>query len=151
MQYEARFSSNLKANRGELWRWITSVEGISNEMAPFLRMTVPRGAIDLESLSFEVGKPVFRSWLLLFKVMPFDYSDFTLESIDSGVGFFEKSSMGSMRTWNHVRRISPCEGGYTLTDELTFEPQIAGWLSNKIVAFFFEHRHRKLRRHFGTT
>ena len=150
MEYQARFTSNLKAGQSELWRWITSVEGISEEMSPLLRMTVPRGVTNLESLTIEIGRPMFRSWLLLFKVIPFDYSDFALEKVDPEVGFVEKSRMGSMRTWKHVRHISPCENGHRLTDELTFEPRFAGWLTNKIVTFFFKHRHRQLKRYFGT-
>ena len=149
MQYHARFTSNLKADRGELWCWITSVKGISNGMSPLLRMTVPQGVTGLESFPFELDTPMFRSWLLLFKVIPFDYSDFSLERIDPKESFVEKSSMGSMRTWKHVRRISPCKNGHTLTDELSFEPRLAGWLTNKIVRFFFEHRHRQLKQHFG--
>lgn len=150
MEYQARFTSNLKADQEELWQWITSVKGISEEMSPLLRMTVPPGVTNLESLTFEIGQPMFRSWLLLFKVIPFDYSDFALEEIDPAVGFVEKSRMGSMRLWKHARHISPCENGHTLTDELSFEPRLAGWLTNKIVIFFFEHRHRQLKRRFGS-
>ncbi|WP_372864467.1 hypothetical protein [Spongiibacter sp.] len=149
MQYQLSFSSTLKADRPALWRWITSIEGISWEMSPYLRMTFPRGVTALESIAVVPGRPLFRSWLWFLKVIPFDYSDFCLQRLDPAEGFTELSRMGSMRMWKHVRRIVPAENGYTLTDELTFEPRYAGWLANKVVSLFFTHRHRRLRQHFG--
>ena len=149
MRYTATFSSHLEATPSQVWEWMTSFDGISREMSPLMRMTAPPGVTNLQSLTFEPGKPIYRSWLLLFKVLPFDFSDFTLESVEAGKGFVEQSTMGSMRVWRHTRTIEPSGGGCTLIDELTFEPRFAGTLVNAVVRFFFNHRHRQLRRHFG--
>ncbi len=118
-------------------------------MSPLMRMTAPPGVTNLQALTFEPGKPIYRSWLLLFKFVPFDFSDFTLLEVEAGKGFVEQSTMGSMRLWRHVRRIDPSGNACILTDELTFEPRFAGFLANKIVRVFFNHRHKQLRRHFG--
>lgn len=149
MKYTVKYSTHLAASEKEVWEWMTSIDGISKEMSPFMRMSVPAGVTNLQSASFEPGKRLFRSWITLFKIIPFDYSDLTLESLEEGVGFVEKSPMGSMRSWQHVRRISPAEKGCILTDEVTFEPRFAGFIANRIVRAFFGHRHRMLRRYLG--
>ncbi|MCC6558781.1 MAG: hypothetical protein IT372_38100 [Polyangiaceae bacterium] len=149
MPYNLKFSTHLAASPDEVWAWMTSFEGISKEMAPYVHMSCPRGVTGLESVAFTPGKRLFRSWITLFRVIPFDYSDLTLESLEEGVGFVEQSPMGSMRSWRHVRRITAAPRGCILTDELTFEPRFAGWLASEIVKAFFQHRHRMLARHLG--
>ena len=149
MQYTSKFTSELKASKSEVWKWMTSLEGISKEMSPLMVMTAPANVKSIESVVFEPGKPIFRSWLLLFKVLPFDYSNFTLERVDVDTGFVEQSSMGSMRMWRHVRNIQSKEGGCILTDELTYEPRLAGFVVDKFVKILFNHRHRQLRKHLG--
>ncbi len=149
MQYKLNFSTRLAAPQPRVWEWITSIDGISKEMAPYMRMTVPRGVTNIQSISFKPGKRLFRSWILLFGLIPFDFSDLTLESLDEGTGFVEQSPMGSMRLWRHERHLTPVEGGCLLTDNLTFEPRILGGLTFRIIKAFFTHRHRNLTRFFG--
>nr|WP_298137704.1 hypothetical protein [uncultured Pseudomonas sp.] len=149
MPYSLKFSTHLSAPPSTVWAWMTSFEGISKEMAPYLQMSAPPGVGNLRSVEFQPGKPMFRSWIRLFGLIPFDYSDLTLLSLEEGVGFVEHSPMGSMRSWRHVRHLTPTAGGCVLTDELTFEPRLAGWLSYRIVRAFFNHRHRMLERHLG--
>jgi hypothetical protein len=128
---------------------MTSIDGISKEMSPYIRMSAPAGVTNLQSISFVPGKRLFRSWISLFKVIPFDYSDLTLERLEEGVGIVEQSPMGSMRLWRHERKIIPSDKGCILTDEISFEPRFAGFLSNKVVNAFFRHRHRMLCRYLG--
>ncbi len=149
MQYTLKFTTHIAASPSTVWDWMTSFDGISKEMAPYLQMSAPRGVGNLQSVGFQPGKPMFRSWIRLFGLIPFDYSDLTLLSLEEGVGFVEHSPMGSMRSWRHVRHLTPRGSGCVLTDELTFEPRIAGWLSYRIVRAFFNHRHRMLERHLG--
>ncbi|MEW6078010.1 MAG: hypothetical protein AB1724_09375 [Thermodesulfobacteriota bacterium] len=115
-----------------------------------MRMSAPPGVTDLTSIVVTPGKRLFRSWILLFGVIPFDFSDLTLESLEPGVGLVEQSPMGSMRLWRHVRRIEAASAGCILTDELTFEPRFAGRLTNRIIKAFFRHRHRMLARYLGS-
>jgi len=86
------------ASQKEVWEWITSMDGISKEMSPYMHMSAPAGVTNLQSIPFEPGKRLFRSWITLFKIIPFDYSDLTLESLEEGVGIVEQSPMGSMRS-----------------------------------------------------
>jgi ligand-binding SRPBCC domain-containing protein len=149
MTYHLTFSTHLSATPEKVWAWMTSIDGISKEMAPYMRMSVPPGVTDLSSVAVTPGKHLFRSWILLFGVIPFDFSDLTLESLEPGVGLVEQSPMGSMRLWRHVRRIEAASTGCILTDELTFKPRFAGRLANRIVKAFFQHRHRMLARYLG--
>ncbi len=149
MSYHLKFSTHLAASSEQVWSWITSFDGIAKEMAPYMQMSVPAGVTDLGSVTVTSGQPLFRSWIKLFGVIPFDYSDLTLESLEEGVGFVEQSPMGSMRSWRHERRIISASTGCILTDELTFEPRLAGWLTSKMVSAFFAHRHRMLAQHLG--
>lgn len=143
------FETQLTASPEAAWRWITSLAGISREMAPFLRMSAPRGVTDLSSVSFQPGVPMFTSWITLFGVLPVDYSRLTLMSLNPGTGFVEQSPMGSMKLWRHERQITPLPGGCQVTDTLTFEPRFAKGMTTRIVQAFFAHRHRMLKKHLG--
>ncbi|TMB59565.1 MAG: hypothetical protein E6J56_00050 [Deltaproteobacteria bacterium] len=81
------------------------MEGISRELWPILRMTAPRGVKSIGDVPIEPGNPLFRSWILLFGLIPIDRSDLTLLSLDVGQRFVEQSPMLSMSLWRHVRTL----------------------------------------------
>lgn len=145
------FESQLNATPEAVWTWMVSVDGISRELSPILRMTTPRGVRTLSDVQIQPGQRLFRSWLLVLGVLPMGYSDLTLLELESGVGFVEQSPMTSMRLWRHERRVrAEGRGASRLTDRLTFEPAIARALTTRIIRWMFEHRHRVLRAHFGS-
>ena len=130
-----------------VWERVTSAEGVNHELGPVVRMTVPRGS----DLVLREG-PLGRSWILLFGVLPIDYDDLNLASVEPGRGFSERSVMGSCSAWHHDRSLEPLPGGgCRVTDRIGFEPRLA--LFDGLMAFTFEAmfrwRHRRLRRHFG--
>ncbi len=134
-----------------VWTRVMSAEGINDELAPWFRMTVPRGLDQLELASVEPGR-LGRSWVLLFGFLPIDYDDLGLERIDRGRGFLERSTMLSQRLWEHERRIEPMlEGGCVVSDRVAWEPRLplpGRWL-HPLFAAIFRHRHKRLRRHFS--
>ena len=142
MSYQLEFSTHLtilkKSGRG-------SVDGISREMTPYLHMSLPRGITNLSSIPFQSGQRMFRSWILLFRIIPIDYSDVTLLSLEEDVSFVEQSH-NTKRSWRHARNTTPAGDGCVLTDQLTFKPRAAGWLVCKVVRVFFRHWHRMLQR-----
>jgi len=149
---ELRVSSRLAAEPAAVWARVASAAGINFEMAPLFRMTVPRGleALDLDGV--EPGR-LGRSWILLFGVLPVDYDDLGLERIEPGRGFLERSTMLSQRLWEHERTIEPLAGGgCTVTDRVAWEPRLPlpGRLLRPAFGAFFRHRHRRLRRYFGS-
>jgi ligand-binding SRPBCC domain-containing protein len=149
---EIRVGSELRAGTQEVWERVVTAEGVNAELGPWMRMTVPRGFEDFGIDAVEPGTRIGRSWVLLFGLIPFDYDDLTLERVDPGRGFLERSSMLSMRLWEHERAIEPQGEGCTITDRLAWEPRLPlpGALMRPVVQAIFRHRHRQLRRHFGS-
>lgn len=140
------FRSALGAPPERVWRWITSVDGISRELWPLLKMTTPRGVADIRNVPLQSGRALFRSWVLLFGVVPIDRSELTLLSLDEGRGFVEQSPMLSMRLWRHERTVDAEGAGSRLTDVLTFEPRFATPLVAWFIRTVFTHRHAVLRK-----
>ena len=114
---------------------------------------MPRGLRGKTIGDVAVGEPLGRSWILLGRAVPVEYDDLCLAELEPGRRFLERSSMLTMRVWQHERIVEPqgdreCE----VTDRLTFELRrplrwIPGSerLARAIVAFLFRHRHRRLR------
>ena len=126
-------------------------EGINDEMRPYLRMTLPRGVERIDPESVEIGTPIGRSWILLFGLLPFDYDEVCLARLEPGRGFLERSKMLSQRVWEHERTIEPSAGGCLITDRVSWQPRLGlpGRPLRPVIAWFFGHRHKRLRRHFG--
>lgn len=115
---------------------------------PLLAMTAPAGIDRLTDVPMTPGRPLFRSRLLLGGVIPAGTSALTLVSLDPGSGFVERSPMTGMAHWQHERRVVASGTGCTVTDTLTFEPRYLPRLTAWLIALFFHHRHRRLRRVF---
>lgn len=150
---EIRVASRLDADPAAVWEWVTTPAGINDEMRPYLRMTVPRGFERLDPETVPVGEPIGRSWILLFGLLPFDYDDLTLVRLDPGRGFLERSTMLSQRSWEHERTLEPIGGGCLVTDRVRWRPRLGLPAAplRPLFAWFFGHRHRRLRRRFGGT
>jgi hypothetical protein len=148
---EIRVVSRLRADSSSVWERAMSEEGINAELAPLLRMTVPRGIESLDLDTIEPG-PLGRSWVLLFGLVPIDYDEIGLERIDPGRGFLERSTMLSQRLWEHERTLEPRgEGACEVVDRVAWEPRppLPGALLRPLIGAVFRHRHARLRRRFG--
>jgi ligand-binding SRPBCC domain-containing protein len=146
-----RIASRVCASPEQVWAHATSAAGVNYELAPLLRMTHPPGMSSLVDISQPLGKPLFRSKILLFGVLPIDFDDVTLEAIDPGRGFRERSPMLSQKAWIHERSLEPLDGGARVVDRITFEPKIPGTapILAPLVHVVFRNRHRRLVRLFG--
>lgn len=145
-------SSRLSASAAEVWDRVITPDGIRDEMRPYLRMTIPAGVERLDPESIELGKKIGRSWILLFGLLPFDYDDITLVQLDPGRRFLERSQMLSQRVWEHERTLEPdSSGGCLITDRVSWQPRfgLPSRPLRPVIAWFFRHRHKRLRRHFG--
>ncbi len=144
MQRKIRYETDLDVTPREAWQWITSFDCISKEMMPYLRMTTPKDFRVIDFSRIIPGKRLFRSWIKAFGIVPIDYSDLSFERISEGRGFCEKSTMGTMKLWQHERTIVPTSNGCKVIDEVIFEPKLAGSVVGFVVDKFFEHRHKRL-------
>jgi ligand-binding SRPBCC domain-containing protein len=134
-----------------VWAAVTRPETVNYELGPWLRMTVPRGARELNIASAPIGVPLGRAWVLLFGVLPVDYDDLTLAAVGPGPRFHERSPMLNCRQWTHRRSIDATLNGCVVTDRVSFQPRwfMSGRLYKAIARQIFRHRHRRLRQRFG--
>jgi hypothetical protein len=125
--------------------------GVNDELRPLFRMTHPAGVDRLDPPLGQLGKPAFRSWVLLFGLVPVDYDDIAIARLDPGRGFLERSRLGTQRLWEHERRIEPAGDACVLIDRVRHEPRlpIGERAQTALLRRVFLHRHRRLRRHFG--
>lgn len=144
-----QFRSSLGAPVEQVWADIMSDTGINDEMWPLLSMGMPGSPLQLDSVGFQPGVPLFRSPLRLFGLVPVGVSQLTLLSLTPMTGFVEASPMTGMRLWRHQRDLAPAPGGCTLLDTLAFEPRYFPRVTKAMVVLLFRQRHRRLRRRYG--
>ncbi|AEF40778.1 SRPBCC family protein [Hoyosella subflava] len=147
-------SAIIDAPIDDVWARVVSADGINYEMRPWMTMKLSRGTGFLTIDDVTVGEPLGRAWLKLFGAVPFDYDDLTIVDLEPGRRFHEKSTMLSMKRWEHERTLSPLPAGRTeVLDRITFEPRIllrpATVVLKRTLQAFFGHRHRRLQRYFG--
>ena len=148
---ELEMSSVVSATPAEVWARVSTMAGVNAELMPFARMTHPAGLDRLDGSDVPLGRRLFRSWILLFGILPIDWDDLVLMRVEPGRGFLESSTLASQRRWVHERRLEAVAGGCRVTDRVGFEPRLTmlGPLYAAVFAFFFRHRHRRLRRAFA--
>ena len=127
MAYRLRIRSRLATDRRTLWAHASSMDGVNAELAP-VRMSRPAGAASAAGVP--LGRPLFRSVISLWGLVPLDVHELRLVDVRPEEVFHESSD------------------GVEITDELEFEPRIFGFLVARIVAGTFERRHACLRRLF---
>jgi ligand-binding SRPBCC domain-containing protein len=136
-----------------VWERIVDPEGINHEMRPWMTMTMPRRAKDLTVDTVPLGRPVGRAWLRLFGLIPCDFDHVNIVEIETGRRFLERSTMLSMRRWEHERTLTPVAGGTRVHDRVTLSPRLPvpglAALVARLVNAFFKHRQRRLRRYFA--
>ena len=117
-------ASVVPARPEAVWERVTTFEGVNDELMPIVRMTCPPGFRRIDPATVPLGRPWFRSWILLLGVLPFDYDHLRLIAIEPGRGFHEDSTMLSQRRWVHRRNVEPVAGGTRVTDRIEFEPRV---------------------------
>jgi hypothetical protein len=151
-------SSTVPMPAAQAWARAMTPEGINYELAPWLRMTIPRGlrgrTLDDAAIA-ELGQgPLGRSWILLFGVLPVDYDDLAIAELEPGRRFLERSQTLAFGVWQHEREVEPHgPASCRVSDRLGFElraplarvPGVAA-LARAIVGALFSHRHRRLQR-----
>ena len=144
-------SSVVPAPADSVWERVTSPAGINDEMRPWMTMTMPRSVRGMSVASVPLNVVLGRAWLRLFGLIPLDYDALSIIDLVPGRRFHEKSTMASMRRWEHERTLTPLDEEMTrVTDRITFETRLPGSsaLFARLLPAFFGHRHRRLARRF---
>lgn len=154
---EVMHETRLAGRPADVWVAVTTQEGVNYEMRPFIRMTFPASYKGKSIDDLPVGVKVGRCWLLLLSLIPIDFDDLVIAELGPGYRFLERSTMLSMARWQHEREITAEGSGSLVTDRLTFELRtrlrqlpLSDSLFRAIVTSFFRHRHRRLRKRFGS-
>lgn len=149
-------SVTVDAPQQQVWDLVVTPEGIDHELRPLLSMTMPAGYRDRTVATVPVGEPLGRAWLRLGGVLPVDYDDLRLVSVDPPRSFHERSTMLSARVWEHRRTLTDLGEGRTLvTDEVRMTPRVplpatVQGLVARALRGLFAHRHRRLRAALAT-
>ncbi len=143
-------SSVLPASTSSVWRQVGSMQGVNEELYPWLSMSYPRTNDEYRFDTCEVGSPLFTATIRLFCFIPYDRHRLRFTRLVPGEGFREESTSWTMRQWIHVRTLAGTSGGTQITDQVSFEPRIRviGWLAGILVTAAFRHRHSRLRKRF---
>ena len=149
MMVELHFSTVVAASPDEVWRRVTTMDGVNAELGPWIRMTHPADRSSLDVPDVPLNEVLFRSWVLLLGVLPLDRHALALERLHQR-GFDERSSSWMQKVWIHRRRVEVAEGGARVSDELRFEPrlQLLAPMLRLVIGAIFRHRHRQLVRLF---
>src|SRR3954469_7034553 len=90
-------STPLRASAEQVWDHASTFAGVNRELWPLVRMTYPRALSRLTPDAFPLGRTAFRSWILLFGLLPVEYDDLTLVELEPGRGFSEVSQLLMLR------------------------------------------------------
>ena len=145
---QLKFESELKENPDNMWKWITSAEGINHELFPMLHISSLSNFNTNNLDTIQLGVPITKSWLLLFGLLPIGFSELTLVELHIGERFIEQSTMSFMKSWRHERIITPHGAGTIICDVLSYEPIILNKLCTFFIKLLFRNRHKKLRNRF---
>jgi ligand-binding SRPBCC domain-containing protein len=148
-------STRLTASADEVWAWVTTPEGVNDELRPLMRMTVPSGWGDRSLAEVEAPVTIGRSWILAFGFLPFDWDRLHVAAVGER-SFSERSTMLSAGEWHHDRRVEVDGDGCVVHDDLGFVLRRplrwvpgSGRLHRAIIGRVFRHRHERLGRRFG--
>jgi hypothetical protein len=114
----------VPADASAVWSRIVDPGGINHEMRPWMTMSMPVRAAGLTVDTVPLGRPVGRAWLRLFGLVPFDFDHLTIVELEAGRRFLERSTMLSMRCWEHERTLTPVAEGTQVHDRVTFRPRL---------------------------
>jgi hypothetical protein len=148
--HEFTLQSDLAIGPDEFWA-ANTMKSVNWELSPIVRMTALKEWRSCPINQWEVGCLLFKSWILLFGIIPIDRHSFKLRRIYEGSGFLESSSSWVNKEWLHERRTTVRGSGCTITDHVTVVgrfPMLTNLLM-PVYRFIFRHRHRRLRRNYG--
>ena len=150
MPIEVEFVSELDAPLALVWDRVIRVSGANDELWPFAKMTRPAFEDRLTAPGPGCPLPPFRTWFLLFGVVPIARRSMQLEVLTEG-RFVETSTSWLTGTSRHERVANTGAAGSTvLSDRLTIESR--GTAMDAVmragITRTFRRRHRRLQRHF---
>ncbi len=149
---EVTVTSVVPAPTDAVWNVVACLDGVNREFGRLLRMTGPR-SVRFDDARVPRGRRWIRSWLLLFGVLPVEYDDLVFVRVDPGRGFLERSSMLTVRVWEHERTLAAVGDWTIVRDRVRLEPRlpVPARIPAGLVRRLFARRHRRLHSSFAAT
>ena len=149
--FEFTTTSTLNLPRTQLWQEVTNMQGVNYELAPFVKMTLPKEYEQFTIQDAPVGEKLFTSIILFFKFIPVDIHHFRLDQVVTNERFEENSTSLMHQFWRHTRILRRIENGTEITDVIQFLPRLPliGYLLQPVYQFVFRNRHQRLRNKFN--
>ncbi len=149
--YTFEIESDVAAPKDEVWRQATDMRAVNLELHPLLRMTYPKRLQDLNEAVTPLQHQLFRSWVLLFGVLPIDYYDVNIVAFEPESRLLERSTTLNFRLWQHERIIECVPSGARIMDRIIASPRVGclGPLFREFVRYLFILRHKNLLKRFG--
>lgn len=143
--------SVVPAAPDQVWERVVSPAGINHELLPWMRMVLPRRWRGAGLEEVPLDQPLGNAWLLYLGVLPLDVDRLRVTELVPGSHFQERSTMLTMRRWDHRRTLTPTAAGTLVRDEVEAVPRVRLLtpVVARIVGALFTHRHRRLRAWFG--
>ena len=141
----------IGAPREQVWARVVTPEGVADEFGPLLTMRFPSPLAGASIADVALGRPLGRAWILLAGVIPVEFDDLVITTLEAPCYFHERSSLGSCRVWEHRRELDALPDGSTrVTDTLRAEPRsvLPVPVVRAVIGMLFSHRHRRLARRF---
>ncbi len=144
------FSSNLSSPAEEILSSLT-MTGVNTELSPLVRMTAPSSFATRSIFEWPERQMLFKSWILLFGILPIDRHTFLFERIQAGVGFTERSTSWTNRYWCHERKVVSLGSACQVVDTVTFQSRIPllDLLLLPVYRLAFWRRHQYLQGRYG--
>ncbi|MES2104918.1 MAG: hypothetical protein V4634_12940 [Pseudomonadota bacterium] len=142
--------SRLAVNAAE-FAAATSMQSVNWELSPIVRMTAPDEWKNCAIGQWETGRLLFKSWILLFGLIPVDLHAFRLQEIYAGAGFQECSSSTVNKEWRHRRMLAAHGSGCSVIDHVVVVGRLP-LLSAMLMPVYkcvFRYRHARLRKRYG--
>lgn len=149
--HEFSIESRLRESADNLWTQVTQMRGVNWELAPLVYMTAATRWKNQPLATWPLNRRVFRSLILLFRIIPVDVHSFRLAAMEK-FRFEEDSTSWMNASWKHTRTLIPkSDGGCVVRDEIRYASRIPfmGRLYLPVYRFVFANRHRWLRRRYG--
>jgi hypothetical protein len=144
------FSSKLPVPAEQVLATLNMV-GVNAELYPLVKMTAPNCFAECSILGWPQRQQLFKSWVLLFGIVPIDHHSFYFDTINPEEGFSESSSSTTNAIWSHERKITPQPTGCCVIDTVRYKSRLPfiDVILKPAYKLVFWRRHQNLRSKYG--
>ena len=149
--YQLKQTQRIKGTIDEVWDFIASPENLKKITPDYMGFDITSG---------DLPEKMYPGMIICYKVSPlfgFKMNWLTeITQVDEKKYFIDEQRVGPYKIWHHQHRIEPTEGGFLMTDIVTYQPPMGflGSIANTLIiknklAEIFDYRKNVLNQIFG--